>query len=143
MYGLEEMYKEKLLKEKLLKEKLIEGTKHDSGKSRIGLIPPEFVIELGDLYTVGAAKYEADNWRKGIAYTRVYDALQRHLNAWWAGEDKDPEDNISHLTHAAWNCITLWWYQLHRKDYDDRWKQEEPGPIIRGAHIYDNSGPRR
>lgn len=102
---------------------LATGTKFDSGKPAVDLIPPEFILELGRLYHLGAQKYAPNNWRKGIKYSRVYAAAQRHLNEFWSGTDTDPETNLSHLIHAAWNCVTLWWYNYigQYKDYDDRY----------------------
>lgn len=48
----------------------------------------------------------ARNWEKGIAYSRVFAALMRHMWAWWRGEDKDAETGLSHLWHAGC-CISF------------------------------------
>jgi hypothetical protein len=55
----------------------------------------------------GARKYADRNWEKGIKYGRVFGALMRHLWAWWAREDVDPETGYSHLWHAACNLLFL------------------------------------
>lgn len=62
------------------------------------------------------------NWRKGIAYSRLFDALMRHLWAWWGGEETDPESGESHLDHAA--CCLMFLRELKemRQDLDDRYK---------------------
>jgi hypothetical protein len=46
------------------------------------------------------------NWRRvPDAQRRYFDAAQRHLLAWWAGEKEDPETTLSHLAHAS--CCVL------------------------------------
>lgn len=98
-----------------------EGRKDDSGKLRFDLVPPDALAELVRVYTVGAAKYAPRNWEQGISFGRVFAALMRHAWAWWRGEENDPEDGISHMAHAAWNCMTLLAFSLRRKDqFDDR-----------------------
>lgn len=81
-------------------DKLNEGTKHDQGKLRMDLIPPEAERALAEVLTYGANKYEDRNWEKGIKYSRIYAALRRHLLAWVEGEEIDPESKLSHLSHA-------------------------------------------
>lgn len=76
------------------------GTKHDEGKLRFDLIPPEVELALGEILTYGAKKYEDRNWEKGIAYGRIYGALRRHLLAWLRGEKLDAESGKPHLWHA-------------------------------------------
>lgn len=104
-------------------KKLGEGTKNDSGKLRWDLLDWEVVEEIVKVYTMGANKYEDENWRKGIGWRRIFAALMRHLIAWWRGEDLDKESGLSHLAHAAWQCIALLWYSKHRPEFDDRYKK--------------------
>ena len=75
--------------------------KFDDGKPRMDLIAPELIVELGKILRLGGIKYEDRNWEKGIDYGRYYAALQRHLWAWWSGEESDKETKESHLSHAA------------------------------------------
>ena len=98
-----------------------EGTKHDIGKPRFDLVPPEALEEIVKVLTFGASKYAARNWEKGIQYGRVYGALQRHLSAFWKGEDKDPETDLPHLAHAGC-CLffLLTYHQRGMKEWDDR-----------------------
>jgi len=97
------------------------GAKFDQGKPQIGLISKIFVFGLARVLTFGAKKYAAHNWRKGIAYSRLFDALQRHLWAWWAGEEFDAESGESHLDHAA--CCLMFLRELSETSpgLDDRW----------------------
>lgn len=102
---------------------LTEGMKYDDGKLRTDLIPPECIKAVAWIYTFGAKKYDDNNWRKGMKFSRVYGALLRHLLAWYEGEDNDPETGKSHTWHAMWGCVTLAYYMMYYKIYnkfDDR-----------------------
>jgi len=107
---------------------LKEGTKYDKGKNRLELLPVSAVNEIARVFTKGAEKYEDNNWMKGIKFSRVYGALQRHITAWWDRNDTDEEWGISHLCHAG--CCLLFLitytlkYKLYRK-FDDRPNYEE------------------
>ncbi len=80
--------------------------KYDSDKPRYDLIPAEFLDSIARVLAYGAKKYSDRNWEKGFNYGRPYAALQRHLWAWWGGEDSDPETGESHLAHAAC-CLAM------------------------------------
>ncbi len=106
-----------------------DAPKYDSGKARIGLIPVEAILGLAEHFTRGAVKYPEDNgrsWERGIAYERMYNAAQRHLLAWWGGEDNDPETGSSHALACAWNALCL--YVLHKRGHgtDDRPAKVKP-----------------
>lgn len=98
----------------------MEGKKNDSEKIRLELIPTEVIWSLGKVLTFGAKKYDDRNWEKGIAWSRVYGALQRHLNAWWGGESKDEETGFSHLWHALCCIVFLVTYEIRGVGKDDR-----------------------
>lgn len=100
------------------------GDKFDTGKPRLGLIDTIFLWGLARVLTFGAQKYAAHNWRKGIECDRLYDALQRHLTAWNAGEDIDAESGLNHLDHAACELMFLRWTVENRQDLDTRFKKE-------------------
>jgi len=103
-------------------EKYQSGIKFDGEKERFDLIPAQPLIELAKIYTYGAKKYEDNNWRKGVAWGRIFGALMRHLWAFWRGEDLDQESGLPHLAHAAWGCFTLLEYMNTQKTLDDRVK---------------------
>ena len=77
--------------------------KYDKDKLRVELIPPEFILATANGLTYGASKYSPGNWSTGdgFEWSRLYGGLQRHLNAWASGEDKDPESGNPHLDHAC------------------------------------------
>jgi hypothetical protein len=95
-------------------------TKHDSGKPRFDLIPPEFLEETAQVLAYGAAKYSANNWAAGADWGRYFAAMMRHLWAWWKGENEDPETGFSHLAHAACCLAFLMAYQRRNIGKDDR-----------------------
>jgi len=100
------------------------GKKYDQGKTRYDLLPPELLEETAKILTFGADKYGPRNWEKGFDWSRPYAALQRHLWAWWSGEDTDPETGESHLAHAA--CCVAFLITFEQRDvgHDDRNTQE-------------------
>lgn len=78
------------------------GVKADGGK----MLPRLLYISLRrtlasmvKVLTIGAAKYNPDNWRK-VEQERYWDAFYRHITAHHAGEMTDPETGEPHLTHA-------------------------------------------
>ena len=122
-----------------------EAVKFDTGKPRMELIPPDAMIEIAKVFTMGADKYEARNWEKGTKWGRANGALLRHLMAWMGGEDKDPESGLWHMAHIAWNAICLLAYQIRGVGVDDRFKilTGEEKEAIRGhfatKHVSDEN----
>ena len=95
----------------------------DSRKLRMDLLPPEWLIELSRVLTFGAKKYDDNNWRKGMKYSRCLASLKRHLIKWELGERTDDESKCHHLSAVAWNALVLMTYDLQGKqDLDDRQK---------------------
>lgn len=96
--------------------------KADDGKTRMDLLPYEALEGIAQILTFGAAKYADHNWRKGLAWSRVYSSLQRHLGAWSRGEDLDSETGKSHLWHAGCNILFLITFEINKTGTDDRYK---------------------
>lgn len=101
------------------------GVKHDSGKAKVSLIPTRAIIEEAKVMGFGEVKYGSHNWRNGIAWSRVLDAILRHLLAYKEGEDLDPETGISHIAHARCGTAFLLEYEISHKELDDRPKKEK------------------
>ena len=93
------------------------GRKDDQGKLRYDLIPAWPLEQLAAVMTYGAKTYGDHNWRKGLKYSQLYAAAQRHLNAFWQGDDIDEDSGLPHLAHAAANMLMLLEYD-HRH-YDE------------------------
>ena len=69
----------------------------------------------------GYNKYGRLNWRESGVRASVYvSACQRHLNAWFEGEDNDLESNLPHLAHALACLAILVDAQAAGKLTDDR-----------------------
>lgn len=83
-----------------------EFKKFDTGKVKMGLLPPHALKGIAEVFTSGAVKYGDYNYMNGTQWSRYYDALQRHLNAWYSGQELDEETGKSHLYHAGC-CIMI------------------------------------
>lgn len=99
---------------------LAEGRKDDGGKMPMELIAPELMVALSQVLRFGAEKYAPRNWEKGMDWSRVYGAAQRHMWAWWARQDTDEETGLSHLAHAACCVMFLLAYEERKAGKDDR-----------------------
>ena len=109
---------------------LTEGTKYDQGKTRIELFPGDVLFAISDILTSGAVKYESRNWEKGMAWSRPFGALMRHMWAWWQGKgptnhsflfgDLDEETKRPHTWHAGCCIAFLIAYEMRGVGTDDR-----------------------
>jgi len=87
------------------------GQKHDSAKPRMSLLPKGVLSSVVSVLEFGAKKYQEENWKQvSNAKTRYYDAMQRHIGAWWEGEKNDPETGEHHLAHAICCAMFLIWF---------------------------------
>ena len=69
----------------------------------------------------GRFKYGNANWREAGVRASVYvSACQRHLAAWFEGEDTDPDSHLPHLSHALACLAILVDAQAAGKLTDDR-----------------------
>jgi len=96
------------------------GGEKGSKQAMFSLIPTFAQTEEAKVYGMGAVKYAPYNWRKGYPFSWSYDALQRHLNAFWNGEDYDPESGLLHLAHARWHTGVLMEFIRYDLGTDDR-----------------------
>ena len=84
------------------------GMKQDEGKTRWDLLDYMALDELAQVLTMGAAKYEENNWQKvDNPQDRYFAALMRHLVAWRNGEKMDVESSRYHLAHVMANAMFL------------------------------------
>lgn len=96
--------------------------KTDDGKPTFELLPIDLFAETNKVLQHGKNKYGVNNWRKkeGFKYSRCYNALLRHMLAWWFGQDYDKETGLSHLSHAMCNLLFLMYHFQNNKEADDR-----------------------
>ena len=111
------------MKRKMLMTK---GTKHDGDKIQMDLLPPLALEATAAVLTFGATKYARGNFLKGIDYSRLYAATQRHLNAWAKGETLDHESGITHLAHAVADLMMLIHFEATNQTHldDSLYKKE-------------------
>lgn len=98
-----------------------QGVKFDGGKLPWDLLPVDALRAVVAVLAHGKEKYGARNWEKGMDFSRLYAAAQRHLtDAWWCGEDFDHESGQHHLAHAATDILMLLAYVCRDVGNDDR-----------------------
>lgn len=79
------------------------------------------MAEIGAAMLEGALKYGRHNYRAvGVRASVYYDALLRHIGAWWEGEDIDPESGLNHVVKALATLVVLRDAMLQDKLTDDR-----------------------
>lgn len=85
------------------------GAKLDAGKNRLSLIMFGFALaleEVGKVGTYGANKYTEDGWMSvNNGRKRYTDAMFRHLLREGSGEERDPDTELYHAAHTAWNAL--------------------------------------
>lgn len=98
------------------------GGEKGQKSSRLGSIDPRALSTLGEVAGFGEQKYARLNYLNGYAWSLSFDALQRHLMAFWAGQDLDEESGLPHVAHAAWHCLALLAFMQHELGEDDRFR---------------------
>jgi hypothetical protein len=114
------------------------GTKFDSDKPILALLPPKALWQVGQAFSYGAKKYGHFNHMGGIAWIRLLSAALRHIFQFISGEDYDVDPNCegcinrdckmhSGLPHWANACANLMMLgEQHMRGntkMDDRYKE--------------------
>jgi len=107
--------------EELIPElKELKAIRYNKGKPRIGLVPPELMVEVAKVLTFGAEKYEENNWKKGIPCKCFVDSALRHFFKFIANH-KDED----HESAFYWNIMCCIWthenipeMQSYKKEVD-------------------------
>lgn len=90
-------------------------------KAPWSVIPLVVLFELGLAMLEGARKYGRHNYRKaGVRASVYFDAVQRHMAAWWEGEDIDADSGLSHVTKAIACLVVLRDSMIRENWVDDR-----------------------
>lgn len=76
------------------------GTKYDSGKPDLSIVPYVAIEQIARALMYGEQKYQRYNYLAGFNSNRLIAATLRHVYAWNSGEDNDPESGLSHVAHA-------------------------------------------
>lgn len=78
-----------------------------ASKVPLHLVPPSAKHYLAMALADGARKYGPYNWRDSKISVSVYvAAVQRHIDAFWDGEDCAEDSGVHHLAHAM-ACMAL------------------------------------
>ncbi len=102
-----------------------QGIKNDTGKPAIDLIDAHFIEDVARVLTVGAEKYDVDNWKRGMALGKALGGVLRHTWAVLRGEYLDPETKLSHVAHAACGLMFVHYFlRTGTVKPDDRWARK-------------------
>lgn len=105
-----------------------DGRKPTNPKDFVGLTKPPMstvsklvMAEVGVAMLEGAMKYGRHNYRGTDVLASIYiDAAGRHLDAWYEGQELDPDSGMSHLTKAIASLTVLRDAQIVGTMIDDR-----------------------
>ncbi|ASR83335.1 hypothetical protein SEA_CATERPILLAR_38 [Arthrobacter phage Caterpillar] len=101
---------------------------------RYSFIPARALAWVARMYGRGAQKYhetpDQPNWRKGYEWSKSYDALQRHANQFWAGEDIDEETQLPHMAAVCFHALALLTFMEEHPEFDDRFKGYPSDPKL-------------
>jgi hypothetical protein len=94
-----------------------QGIKYDMEKPDYSLVPPRALDDTVKILTLGAQKYDRDNWKLlKDAKRRYFAAAMRHMWARLRGELKDPESGLDHCAHAI--CCLMFILELEHLNLD-------------------------
>ncbi len=104
------------------------GVKDTNPKDAVGIakaplscVPMPVIFELGLAMMEGARKYGRHNYRvAGVRGSVYFDAVMRHMAAWWEGQDLDPDSGVSHLVKAIACLVVLRDSMMQTNWVDDR-----------------------
>lgn len=107
-----------------MKESKLSNPKDAVGiaKAPMSTVSSPVIMEMGLAMMEGARKYGRHNYRAvGVRASVYYDALMRHMMAWWEGEDIDPDSGLCHITKAL-TCLAV----LRDSMIMENWKDDRP-----------------
>lgn len=97
-----------------------QGKRYNDGKTMMELLPPDVHLAVAKVMTMGAQKYDANNWAKGMPFSGVLGCLKRHLAKFEMGLDIDEESGQHHIDHVLCNAMFLARFVRSSPEYDDR-----------------------
>lgn len=77
--------------------------------------------DMVEVMEFGSRKYARNNWRLGFPKDKLLDSMLRHIDAFYSGEDIDPESGKSHVGHIMCNAMFLAYHFGSNSDY---WKEK-------------------
>lgn len=114
------------------------GGKQSNPKDSVGtrkapmhVVPCEVLLEIGLAMMEGSRKYGSHNYRAvGVRASVYYDALMRHIMAWWEGEDIDQDSGVSHIVKAM-TCLVVLRDSMHMEN----WTDDRPVQLLSGIDM--------
>lgn len=86
-----------------------QAMRKNEGKPQLSYVL-DVMPALKDMVAVmefGAGKYERNNWQRGFPKDKLLDSMLRHIDAFYSGEDVDPESGLPHVGHIMCNAAFL------------------------------------
>ena len=90
------------------------ASRNDIGKIRLDLIPPEALLELGEVFGEGAVTHGDDNWKKGMPNGVVVNHMLRHLLLYLKGNRTE-----LHMGKVMFGCCVLIWNEENNVNMED------------------------
>ncbi len=112
------------------------GAKGRKG-AMLGAVDPRSLLEVAEVAGFGTEKYDRYNFLRGYDWSLSYDAMQRHANQFWSGQNNDDESGLPHMAHVAWHALALLSFVRMHPEFDDR----PPRPGEKG--VYPEDDPAR
>lgn len=100
-----------------------QAMRFNSGKLELSYILDAMpaLKNMVDVMEFGANKYERNNWTKGFPKEKLLDSMLRHIDAFYQGEDIDPESGKPHVGHIMCNAMFLAYHFGSNSEY---WKEK-------------------
>lgn len=95
----------------------------NTGKPKLSYVL-DSMPALKDMVAVmefGAEKYDRNNWKKGFPKEELLDSMLRHVDAFYSGEDTDPDSGEPHVGHILCNAMFLAYHYGSNSEY---WKEK-------------------
>ena len=95
----------------------------NSGKPQLSYILDSMpaLKDMVDVMEFGANKYARNNWQNSFPKDKLLDSMLRHIDAFYQGEDTDPESGLPHVGHIMCNAMFLAYHFGSNSDY---WKDK-------------------
>lgn len=108
--------------------------KHGRAKQSYSSVPASALTAMANVMESGAEKYGAYNWRdNGVDCTTYFDAVMRHLIAWYHdGINVDSDSGYHHLAHVMSCCAVVLDTFNEGKLHDNRPTSAQPKQSSRG-----------
>lgn len=98
-----------------------------ASKPRVAAVPPIAIMALGAAMQTGADKYGYFNWRStSVTASVFYNAMLRHLEQWYSGEQHASDTGVHHLAHLMAGAAIILDAEMNNVFKDDR----PPGIIL-------------